>query len=344
MLFIGQTGLSQEDSLRSMELDEIKISFSKEIAYGDTRYFITDFHVGERGNYLLMKRFSKYIIYHLDGNMIPTSELTLHFRPTKLVRDCLGYLHVMARDSIHQLEIIDNKVVIWDSNPISFYKNHLKTCVGVNETGMIHGNYVNFNQTLVYYQQIKEKRSQKRIYNVEDSTHIRSTREDAMVMARDSYMQSLKSGEIDSAKLKAANKSFDQSIFFVRHAMRPIYNPLFVKNDTSYIFDHLNGKVALICDTGQYIRSIPIDYHKERLWGRNVLFDRMHQRFYTLEKKGGVHTYCMLSSGTFNVIRRVKINEHAYPEKVIIYGGYIYYLYKTDLEDNLNKLFRQRLI
>jgi hypothetical protein len=150
--------------------------------------------------------------------------------------------------------------------------------------------------------------------------------------------------EVSSETLKEARNAYDQSSFFFRHVVKPVYNPLFVKNDTTYVFDHVNDKVALLSDTGRYISEIPIDYHLNKYWEHKMLFDDKHQRFYTMEMKGGVQTYCMLSSNRFKVIRRVEIKEHAYPEKVIIYNGYAYYLYKVDLEDNLNKLFRQRLI
>jgi hypothetical protein len=336
--------IGQEDSLKFIELDEIKISYKKEIAYGDKRYFITDFHVGDRGTFILMKRFSKYVIYHLDDNMEPKAKLHLNFRPTRFFNDCLGYLHIMARDSIHQLEIVSDSLVVWESNSIHFYNTYLKNCVGANKNGMINKRYVNFNQTLAYYQDLKKDKTRKRIYTVEDSVALRSIIEQAQDLSGGLPFEFLKGQELDSIQLKYARERYNAQQFFFRHVVKPVFNPLHVKDDTSYVFDHVNSKVVSISDTGAYLSGTPIDYHKSKYWEERLLYDKKQKRFYALEMKGGVHTWLLLSSKNFKVIRRTKITEHAYPEKVIIYDGYAYYLYKKDLNDNLNKLFRQRVI
>lgn len=344
LLHISSLAFSQEDSVKVIDLDEITISFDKEIAYGDRRYFITDFHVGHRGQYVLMKRFSKYVVYYLDDNMNPKSELELDFRATKLFSDCLGYLHVLARDSIHQLEVLDDSLVIWQSSPIRLYHTYLKNCVGSNEKGMIYEKFRHYNQTVAYYQNLKEEQTRKRIYTVQDSVNLRSTLEQAREIEGSAYFENLRGGEIDSMMLRLSRDAFNQSTFFFRHVVRPVYNPLFVRNDTTHIFDHLNHRVVLLSDTGKIVRMIPINYHLNKRWEERVSMDNLHQRFFTEEVKGGVHTFCSLSSRHFRVINRTRIGEHPHIEKVIVYGGYLYYLYKEDLEDNLNKLFRQRLL
>jgi hypothetical protein len=346
-LLMSQLVFSQEDTLRVQQLDEMVVSFKKEIAYGDREYFITDFHVGVRGRFVLMKRFSKYRLHYLDENMQAISQLDIDSRGKrlKLYEDCLGFLHLMAPDSLHQLEVLNDKeVVIWESNPISVYHRFLKNCIASNEEGMITKKKLNFSQTTAYYQQLQSQNTHKRLYVVEDSTE-RKLLESQFKDLPNAFMYDAKHiSEIDSKTLGVARNAYNQEQFFFRHVVKPTYNPLFVKDDTTYIFDHVNDKVALLCDTGRIIREIPVDYHLTKHWEDKVLFDNSHERFYTMEEKGGVQTYCMLSSTSFKVIRKVDITEHAYPRKVIIYNGYAYYLYKADLEDNLNKLFRQRLI
>jgi hypothetical protein len=119
---------------------------------------------------------------------------------------------------------------------------------------------------------------------------------------------------------------------------------LFCKNDTSYIFDHLNDRLVVLSDTGKFIRQDSITYHTSKTWDNRMLFDTKRNQFYAIEMKGGISTICLLSSTTFKVIRRVKIEDHIYIDKIFIYGGYAYYLYKKEMDDNLNKLFRQRII
>jgi len=344
VLLSGKLMFGQEDSLRFIDLGEVEVSYKKEIAYGDRRYFITDFHVGDRGTFVLMNRFSKYVIYHLDDNMEPKAKLHLNFRPTRFFNDCLGFLHIVARDSIRQLELVNDSLVIWETNPIRFYSKYLRNCVGSNKNGMINKRYLNFNQTLAYYQDLKNENTRKRIYTVEDSVALRSIIEQAQDLAGGPVFSTLKGQELDSIQLKYARERYNSQQFFFRHVVRPVFNPLHVKDDTTYVFDHVNSRVVALSDTGAYLKDVPISYHKSKHWEERLLYDKKQKRFYALEMKGGVHTWMLLSSKSFKVIRRTNITEHAYPEKVIIYGGYAYYLYKKDLNDNLNKLFRQRVI
>ena len=338
--------LSQEDSL-ILDLDEVTFSFQKEIAYTDADFFITDFYVGERGCFVLLKRFSKYRVYSLDENMQPTGMLTIDFKAKRLkfFEDCLGFVHLMSQDSLYQLEVInDYDLVIWEANPMSVYYRYFRNCAGSNKEGMITKRKLNFGQTMAYYQQRKQERTYKRIYTVEDSLERRSLERQFVDLPDAGLFEAVHGAEIDSTMLRRARSAYQSSHFFYRHVVKPIYNPLFVKKDTTYIFDHVNDKVVILCDTGRVVRQIPIDYHHAKHWEEAVLLDKDQLRFYTMEEKGGVQTYCMLSSQKFEVIKRSQITEHAYPEKVIIYKGYAYYLYKSDLEDNLNKLFRQRMI
>lgn len=346
-LLASQLVFSQEDTLRFLELDETVVSYKKEIAYGDREYFITDFHVGDRGRFVLMKRFSKYRLYLLDENMQPISQLDIDSkgRRLKLYEDCLGFLHLMAPDSLHQLEVLNEKeLVIWESNSISLYYRYFKNCVASNEQGMITKKKLNFSQTTAYYQQVESQTSRKRIYAVEDSMELKSLEKQFIDLPNAAMYEASHLSEIDSKTLQVTRNAYNQEQFFFRHVVKPTYNPLFVKDDTTYVFDHVNDKVALLCDTGRVIREVPIDYHLNKYWEDKVLLDDKHKRFYSMREKGGVQTFCMLSSTNFKVIRKVDITEHAYPKKVIIYNGFAYYLYKVNLDDNLNKLFRQRMI
>ncbi len=347
LLIVWGNCFAQEDSIRTLELDEVTFSYKKEIAYGDREFYITDFYVGDRGRFVLMKRFAKYRLYALDDDMQPIAQLDIPLKPKrlKLFEDCLGFLHLVAPDSLHQIELLnDTNLVIWESNPISVYNRYLVSCVASNQKGMITRRKLNFNQTVAYYQQMTSQKTKKRIYAVEDSSERAILARQYADLEDVGLFEAVHSEEIDSSLLRRARSAYQESHFFFRHVVKPTYNPLFVVDDTTYVFDHVNDKVVLLCDTGNYIRDIPIDYHYAKHWEQKVLFDKKQERFYTMQEKGGVQTYCMLSSQKFNVIRKADITEHAYPEKVIIYNGYAYYLYKVDLEDNLNKLFRQRLI
>ena len=60
VLLISSFAYSQEDTLKYKEIDAVKITqkTGKHIAFEDDQYFIVDFHIGEKGNFLLLRKIS----------------------------------------------------------------------------------------------------------------------------------------------------------------------------------------------------------------------------------------------------------------------------------------------
>ena len=86
-----------------------------------------------------------------------------------------------------------------------------------------------------------------------------------------------------------------------------------------------------------------VNYHNERHWKGEMQLDSERNIFYTVEEKHGAQIFGRLSLASGEIIWKTKITKHAYPGKVIVYDGYAYYVYRQFVDDNLNKLLRQKI-
>lgn len=330
-----------QDSLRTQKIIEVSVSHTrkKEIAFKDSKYFIIDFHIGEKGNFILLNRFKKYYLYSLNYKMELEHQIQLEFKPTSLFRDCLGFVHVMSKDSMYQVEKFGHQVVLYERSSISLYLNFFKNCIGQNDSIVIFERTLNYGKTKLFYGVRIAEKNRYMLYRTEDSLLVRSVLDEKrLIRAPRPRMPT-----VNEDVLKAQREHAQRAQFFQQIVSLPDYIPLFVKNDTTYIFDHLKSKLTLMTDTGAVLKSIPIDYHQSKNWNKKVHLDANRGTFYSVEENNGVQVFCHLNAEMFGIEKSTKVDKHSYPKKVIVFNGFVYYTYKEHVNDNLNKLFRQRI-
>lgn len=346
ILLISYSATGQ-DTLLNKQLDEVRIhiNLEKEIAFEDQKYFILDFHIGERGNFLLLKHLNHYFVYSLSLQFKIEDRLRVDFKPEVFFNDCFGFLHIIGRDSIYQLETVDDQLLIYESNPIEFYHSFLEPCIGNHPTQLVIRKHRNFNQTTIFCGVNKETHELNTLYTVEDPILVKS--------AQDTYDSLIQNAPgITAAVSEIRGYDLDQTYyhdyihdhnesktFFEQIITLPGYHPAFIQNDSTYIFDNLNSVLVILNSLGKVQRSIPIQHLKSV----RIQQDKKRNRFYAVHEENGAQIYTLLSPDNFNPLRKTKIGKHAYPKKMLIFNGYVYYLYKTSVDDHLNKLFRQRI-
>lgn len=352
----------QEDSLKSQVIEEVKISgkSKKEIAYKSSRYYIMDFHIDTNGTFVLLNRFRKYYLYALDDRMKPKMKKYIPFHPKSVYMDCTGQFYVMSKDSMYQVEKKKGELVFTKKYPITRYQYYYKDCVANNDAGMIFQIHRNSKQETEFYQIDSKDLFTYDLYYVKNKKQNRSIKDSRKELKEEERRLMRKYGrdlaskaptwrEQTQANNPRANQStefrhhLNQKQFFEDFVLRPHYNPLFVSNDTTYIFDHVNGLRIRIDKKRKVIDKTVIDYHNEKRWKGEMHLDTKRKKFYSVQQRHGAQIFGLLSLDGKRIVRKTKITRHAYPEKVIVYNGFAYYVYRQFVDDNLNKLFRQKL-
>lgn len=327
------------------QVKEVSVNYTKkkEVAFEDEKYFIIDFHIDSNATFLLVSNRRNYFIYSLNSLMQTEHKLKLKFHPKSLYLDCLGNTHIIARDSMYQLEKINNQGVITHRNSIMLYHRYFKDCVADNDSFVIFKTHQNYNQSLSYYGLAKDKHLRQEVYRIEDSLLVKSANEEARKIREERGSSGSHTGEIQKEQIREMREKEQRAMFFEHIVKRKKYHPLFVHEDTTYIFDHLNNECIQLNASNEILKRIPIEHHEHRNWHKRVQFDQIRHNFYSVEIKHGAEIMVRLDKSSLKPTQKTKITKHPYPRKVLIYNGFAYYTYKPNYDANLNKLYRQRL-
>jgi hypothetical protein len=310
---------AQNDTIDDKTLNEVLITSKrkKEILFSSLDHYLLDFDISQTAKFLLLSKHKKYSLMSLNVRFESEQLIELNFRPKKLFRDCLGYVHILAVDSIYQIGFgaDGGTLQIIESKPINLYVSILQHCVASNSSGSIFRQHKKGG--VEYYIIPSSGGDAIEIHSVIDSMEYWGL---ADLKERDikvKYFESLRS--------------------------RPKYNPLFVIADTIYLFNHLDSILLKIDNIGNPFFKQKIDYFLNKNWASEIYVDKKTNRVYSLEIKNGLLTFARLSTDFKRIEKRVKITKHCYMNKIIIFDGFAYYLEKERENDSYNKLFRQKI-
>ncbi len=346
---IQSTGISQIDS-SYQNIEEVVISTKrkKTIVFEDPKYYIVDFTVSETRALLLMKNFGTYYIYELDEDMNFRHKLRLKVNANSLFEDCFGNVHVVTRDSVYFILNDSFGIFLTETHSRHQFMSAMEKCVGVTSEKIIFENRSAIEQYQTFYTLDKDSAYRNIIYEINDSTISRSLRDvDSLLQSEnfDSTYATLRdlngSNEANAFGIKKS-KNQNKSNFFFRHK-RPKYNPMFVVDDTLYFFNHAEGRIDQMDELGNEISSRDIDYQFKKGWKKIVYSDKAKRKFYAVWMKNGAQNLIGIALTDDEQDFGSKITKHAYPKKVIVRNGFVYYAYKPNYDANLNKLYRQRL-
>jgi hypothetical protein len=347
LLFVATSVSAQIDDTtdrQAQEIDGVVISSSpKQIVFEDSKYFIIDFSVNETGTFVLLKHLRDYYIYSLDEGMNLKTKLKLDFKPQSFYVDCRNDVHLFSKDFFYQLSSDGASLAITDERSLEEYHVYYENCIATSEQKFFIRSLENVNQSTLYFAVDKTLSSYDLLCRIEDSVRVNDLLRETAEIKSTAPNGQFKSAEVSVANLQKARDQFEREMFFEFVLSQPGYNPLFVKNDTTFIFDHINGNVLEFSDSGNQLKSTPIDYHLNKNWAEINHFDPKRNEFYTVMERNGAQYFVKFAEDDFSSRKETKITEHSYPKKLVVYDGYVYYAHKPDYNSNLNKLYRQRL-
>ncbi len=322
------TTYSQENDSTYQDVEEVFISSKKKknIVFEDPKYYIVDFTVSNENAFLLMKNLGKYYLYELDENMQFASKLRLNMNANSLFQDCFGNTHLIASDSAYFILDDEYGLFLTEAHPRKEFMKAMEKCVGTVDDKIILENHARFEQNQTFYTIDRASGEKNIIYRINDSTYISNVLNE----------QSESQQGVSEVRLSKR--------YLLGNIERPQrYNPLFVVDDSLYIFNHFEGRMDQLDMDGNVQKSLKINHHKKKGWDRRIYSDISKRQFYAVWVKNGAQHLIGLAMNKDEQNFGSKITKHAYPEKVIVRDGYAYYTYKPNFDANLNKLYRQKL-
>jgi len=304
--------------------------------FKDSKYAVLDYQADQDLIYLLIYRFnlsrSELLCKSFYGDTIVPSYV-LPFKPAELFMDCLGYMHVLSRDSAYQVYLGKDSLRLIHHHSIEKFMATLENCAASTESALYFRNESRDHQVVEFY-----------------------------MIDRDSYKKTYISSVRDDMKLKmlyknpldmyyACTDTFPDSFQGMAEWMwvnQILYTPnestLIKIGDTLCIFSTVDGTLELTGLDGQFLgeRKMPVVEKSSGNWTKEIYVDQVTGIPYTaFEKYGKVMLYRIdLPTGN---IEHVATTFHTFPQRISVHHDHLFYIYDTPGEGDNKHLFKQKL-
>jgi len=339
------------------ELKEVEIRANKiEPFFKSEHYNLRDYEIDTGYVYLLVYRNrisrEELICRNLEGDTVARSGI-LNFTPTSLLKDCLGYLHVVGTDSVFQVYRRDQLLQMIHAAGIAKFNEVLANCVASTDQVLFFKKMFNLDQGVQYYgidRVSTERHELTQVLDEKKAKMLRRNPEDAWELIRDQpdYLAQLNNMEREQVmsrdEVAQDRKEFNEWSFTHKVLYRPVKSALYIINNFICIFD-IPAKQLEFYDTignFSYKLKINIEAIKDGRWSGDIFLDENQAKVYTtFLKSTGTGLYRIdLNTGDLHKILTLI---HPFPRKLRIYKDQVYYMYDIPGDPDNKILYRQSL-
>lgn len=323
----------------------VKNPYQPQEIFASERLSVADFEILDEDNLLLLtyeRKLNKGAeLLLVDANEKVQFNKTLGGDAVHLLRDFRGFIHLMYKNRLDYVHLTDDAFDLVSMDK-PYFDRYVAPIIDTSKTKFYFTNYRETYPAADFF-----------VYDDLDSTYLKISRvsdEIMMDMFIKEYLwvdvrtklwareMEQKTG-IDKEDI-VGEAIFTQSIFY-----KEIYAPLFLKNDTVYLFDFYKDYLRKYDRNGNILDSVVISMHhhpKKSGWCNRIIQDAKTGGIYAIFDKGGyaVIRAVNLDDGTLGVSIRL---DFRYVEKLIVHDNALYYTYRP-FESNQKKfLYRQLL-
>lgn len=330
--------------LEPLEIGEVTVFSGPQTIFKSDKLNVSDFEF--TGNAILLLTYEKRPGHHqrlllTDYNGKILSAKSVPDNVNELQRDYNDNIHVKGPDYLSFLVINNDLIYLLNEDPIQF-ENYIKPLVAKSSSQLYISNYSWHYPAFSYY-----------AFNVNDST-VKTLRyiEDKFLLDlyRAEYKYVDTRTKLEAARMEyktgvdkeiwaAVWNGFPNSLYY-----KPVYAPMFARNDTVMIFDHYVNKAYYFNSSNDIIDSVNISYHASKEhpgWKKKIIQDDVTGQIYSLYENNGWYTLATLGKNG-QLVRSTKL-EYKYPEKIRVHDGNVFFNYRP-FESTQNKyLYKQQL-
>jgi hypothetical protein len=136
------------------------------------------------------------------------------------------------------------------------------------------------------------------------------------------------------------DRRFAEEIFF-----KPVNIPVFVRDSSKIVvFNFIEGTIEHLSSiTDHDCKSVDLQFHKDKTWTGEILYDRAQDKFYTTFSNKGVSTISEIDIYTGQIIIENSLQGYAHIERITVWNGKLYFLYKKHYGDEYKRLYMSSL-
>lgn len=312
--------------------------------FGDSLLSVADFEVLKDGKIVLLtypKRLNKGSELLLWDQTSILSRKKVEGLAEELIRDFRGNPHVICKDKVYGVNIIENNFSLSTLDK-EYFKKYLSPILDTNKSKLFFSNFNKDYPSFNYYSYDQLDSTYTKIVEITDDLMMELYRSEyKWVDVRTKLWaknQELKTG-IDAEIWVGANY-FTQSVYY-----KQLYAPMFHRNDTLFVFDYYKDQLRRFNQKGEVLDSITIFHHyhpKETGWKKKLIQDQITGQIYAVMDIAGYSYIRHLDTETGKLGDKIQL-EYRYVEKIEINNNSVYYIYRPFESTQKKFLYKEKL-
>ncbi len=256
-----------------------------------------------------------------------------------LVKDPFGNINLLTNKYAHQLYLENNRLTI-DTAKINIVKltTSIKYCDAAFDTSIFVKRYTDNNQTVAFYaSSITKNKCSKLLKVITDEDKRKAVqnyavRANGLAMAMRNYDPENAAGvmgEIDYKEVDIYRLSEQMVNTLQMNYALPSYNVLKFINDTVYLFAHDLDTLFVYDKKWTLIKTKKIDYHRLKMWDKNIIVNEERNTAYAKFIKSGKHMIAEIDLKTGQLLLPFFTIEAHFPKNIKIRNNIVYFMTKN---------------
>ncbi|HXC05749.1 MAG TPA: hypothetical protein VNZ86_13400 [Bacteroidia bacterium] len=312
--------------------------------FGNLQYFVEDFQFYDNRILLLTFEHSlrKAQVKLVNENQKVISSAPVPDEAVELFKDFQGYVNVVCKEQIYRI-LIRNDQVVLATLPVKQFQSEIMPCTDTVPGAILFSNYYRDYPAFSWFR-----------YQVRDTTvlKMKSVKDKDLLEIYEEEFDFLKPVDRLAARKMELSSGIDKRIIAAHMTgfangvhYTPLYAPLFVKNDTSFLFDHYTDCLFRFDNRGRMLDSIPISYHHPKdwkEWKHKLIQDQTTRNMYALLQKNGFYVLKHINPNDGKTSSGYRLR-YPYVSRIKARDGYVYYVYRPFESGQTKFLYREKL-
>lgn len=339
-------------------LEGVTITDKKvETIFRDEAYSVLDFEFHENGLMLLIYRNR---LNSAELVLLSTMNDTLAFMPKipgkaqSLHRDCMNYIHYVAKDSAYQIHFTGDQLQLIHPSPLEIFipvanafaaYHHGYYYFALNRMQKQIIEYIRYDSISETYMPFREVFDKKKLQILRDNPEHYGML--ANLVSDRMEFDILLMGTDESFKRQKAARDMERSVSIEAHYLRemvytPLYAPLFKSDKQLLLFNHPESRIEFLDPYGKLIKSTNIEYHQNKDWCELILKDQIQDQYYAVYEKMNRVSLRSINVNTGEMGMPTSLY-YPFVKKILIRNGYAYFTYRQKGSTDRVMLFRQKI-
>ncbi len=271
-------------------------------------------------------RFSKPSLVLLDGKFDTITVSPLDVHPEFIFHDCMDKLHLVEKDFAFQLNYDGRKIQLLYPVTSEKLNQTLLPCVEKLHDNFYFSEYENKGLSLLYFFKDSSQKNNNMLSVISDRKKLNMLESEAGFALLEGHIY----------------EEWDKH-FFDSMVVSKVYAPLVKLRDTIYVFNFADRQIEQYSESGKLLYSVPISFHEQKNWKKNLLTDEVENKCYAVFEKNGIVQLKQINIQTGEIESSADFSGFPFASNFKIRSGYVYFLYPDAKRQGYVRLYRKRL-